>query len=106
MALELLASGESFQLGPVTFRRLNPKTIEAAVASSWQLTNMTEERARTDLDAARVRVDELLREDVEFQGAIDGSTIEYVLVDDYDTGVVAICRLRDGDLVWLDTPPA
>jgi hypothetical protein len=103
VALELLATGKPFQLGQVTFLRLDPQTVEASVASSWQLENVTEERARSDLDAARARVDALLREDAEFHGAIDGSTIEYLLVDDYEIGSVAICRLHDGNLVWTGT---
>jgi len=105
VALELLATGKPFQLGQVTFRRLDPQTVEAAVASSWQLKNVTEERARSDFDAARARVDALVREDAEFEGAIDGSTIQYVLIDDHEIGSVAICRLRDDDLVWTGTRP-
>jgi hypothetical protein len=31
------------------------------------------------------------------------STTGYVLVDDYEIGSVAICRLEDGDLVWKGT---
>lgn len=104
VALELLAAGKPFQLGQVTFRRLDPQSVEAAVASSWQLENVTEDRARADLDAARDRVAALLTDDTEFQRAIGGSTIEYVLVDDYDIGSVPICHLRAGDLVWADRP--
>jgi hypothetical protein len=92
-ALELLATGKPFRLGRVTFRRLDPQTVEAA-ASSWQLENVSEERARSDLDGARARVAALLSEDAEFEGAIDGSTIQYVLVEDYEIGSVAICRLH------------
>ena len=104
MALELLARGEPFQLGQITFRRLDPQTVEAAVASSWQLDNVTEERARNDLDGAR-RLVALLSEEAEFQSAIDGSTIEYVLVKDYEIGSVEICRLHDGDLVRTGARP-
>jgi len=31
------------------------------------------------------------------------STTGYVLVDDYEIGSVAICRLEDGDPVWKGT---
>lgn len=59
-----------------------------------------------DLNAACAQVDALLSEDADFERAIDGSTIEYVLVDDYDVGSVAVCRLQDGVLVWPGTRPA
>jgi hypothetical protein len=72
------------------------------VANAWTLANTTEDDAATNLRAARAEIDSLLATDEEFRNAIGASTVDVVLVDDYDTGYVAICRLSEGgELEWL-----
>lgn len=87
-----------FSLGTATFRRTSEDAIEASVASTWQLQNVTKPRARDDLEAARTRTETLLANDPAFRSVVGPSGIENVLVDDYE---VAICRLVDGDIEWL-----
>lgn len=101
LALDLLRRGEPFSLGVLTFRRIREDVIEAAVASSWQLQNVTVARARDDLETARRRTEALLADDAAFSSVVGPSRIEYVLVDDYEIGAVAICRLADGAIQWL-----
>src|SRR4051794_15763950 len=105
LALDLLRQGEPFSLGPVTFRRADATTVEAGVASSWQYRWLTEERARKDLEEARGWVEELLASDDEFRRAVGDSSIDYVLIDDDETGSTALCRLTGNDLAWLIPPP-
>jgi len=100
LALDLLRRGDAFSIGPVTFRRNDRSAVEAAVASSWQPERVTEERARRDLEEARRWVEELMASDEAFRRVIEGSAIDYVLVDDYDIGSVALCRLVRDDVVW------
>jgi len=102
LALDLLQRGEAFSLGRITFRRKDVSTVEASVASSWSLANVTEEYAADDLRKARQEVELLLANDGAFRSSIGESSIDFVLVDDYDTGSVAVCRLLgDGELEWL-----
>ena len=89
-------------MGRITFRRKDVSTVEAAVASAWSLANVTEEHAADELRSARAEVELLLASDAAFRGTIGGSSIEFVLVEDYETGSVAVCRLTgDGALEWL-----
>ena len=101
LALDLLRRGEPFFLGGVTFRRTSEDAIEASVASTWQLRNVTEARARDDIETAHTRTEALLADHPAFRSAVGPSKIEYVLVDDYEIGAVAICRLVDDDIEWL-----
>jgi hypothetical protein len=101
LALDLLGRGEPFSLGMVTFRRASEDVVEASVASTWQLQNVTEARARDDLEPARSRTEALLADDPGFRSVVGASRIEYVLVDDYEIGAVAICRLADDEIQWL-----
>jgi hypothetical protein len=101
LALDLLRRGEPFSLGVVTFRRISDDVVEAAVASTWQPQNVTEARARDDLETARRRTEALLARDASFRAVVGPSRIEYVLVDDYETGSVAICRLAGGEIQRL-----
>jgi hypothetical protein len=66
LALDLLRRGEAFSLGAVTFRRISEEVIEAAVASTWQPQNVTEPRARDDLEAVQGRTEALLAVDTVF----------------------------------------
>jgi hypothetical protein len=62
---------------------------------------VTEARARDDLEAARTRTQGLLADDPDFRSVVGPSKIDYLLVDDYEIGAVAICRLADGGIQWL-----
>jgi hypothetical protein len=111
LALDLLRRGESpISIGPVTFSRVDAQVVQAAVESTWWVENVSEERARADLDQARRCTEELLASDERFRDAVGESKIDYVLLDDYGKmGAVAICRLVDGDVHWLTStgkPPA
>jgi hypothetical protein len=101
VALDLLRSGKAFSLGGVTFRRVDGDTVEAAVASRWLPENLTEAYATDDLESAQTSVQSLLADDEEFRDVVGGSSIDYVLVDDYDIGSIALCRLSDDGLEWL-----
>lgn len=106
LALDLLQRGEPFSLGPVTFRRSDPMTIEADVASSWQFRQVTSLRARKDLEEAKRWIEQLLGSDEAFRRTVGTSSITYVLVDDYETGYTRMCRLVDDDLEWLVAQPS
>jgi hypothetical protein len=75
--------------------------IEPAVARTRQLQDVTEARARDDLETARSRTEALLADDAAFRSVVGPSSIEYVLLDDYEIGAIAICRLADGEIQWL-----
>jgi hypothetical protein len=47
-----------------------------------------------------------LTNDAAFREAIGEASIDYVLIDDYDTGSVALCRLRGSELEWLIPRPS
>ena len=105
LALDLLRQGESFSLGPVTFRRIDSRTVEAAVASTWQFDRVTEESAAKDLREAKAWVEQLVATDEPFRRAVGESSIDYFLVDDYEIGYWKLCRLVDNDIEWLTQPP-
>jgi hypothetical protein len=102
LALDLLRRGEPIALGQITFRRINADSVEAAVASAWGPMDRTEERARGELERAQVRVDELCQ-DEGFRDAVAGSPIDLVLVHDYDTGNLPLCRMGADGVEWLGT---
>jgi hypothetical protein len=100
IALDLFRRGEAFSLGEITFRRVDPACIEAAVASAWVPMDLTEQRARDELEQAQVEVDSLC-EITAFRDAVGGSPIEVVLVHDYDTGSLPLCRMTADGVEWL-----
>jgi hypothetical protein len=101
LALDLLRRGKGFSIGPVAFRRADSTVVEAAVTSTWQFERVTAARARADLEQARQWTEDLLASDDGFSDAIAGSTVDYVLIDDYGNGAVAICRLVGDDVRWM-----
>jgi len=104
IALDLLRRGEAISLGNITFRRVDAGSIEATVASAWVPMDLTEERARGELRLAQVRVDELCQ-DEDFRDAVGGSPIDVVLVHDYETGNLPLCRMGADDVEWLAPRP-
>jgi hypothetical protein len=42
-----------------------------------------------------------LAADESFRDVVGGSKVDYVLVDDYDVGGVALCRLDGDRIVWM-----
>jgi hypothetical protein len=100
LALDLLRRGEPFSLGQITFRRIDAGSVEAAVASAWVPMDLTEERARGELERAQIRVDELCG-DEGFRDAVAGSPIDLVLVHDYGTGNLPLCRMGADGVEWL-----
>jgi hypothetical protein len=101
LALDLLRAGKAVAIGHVTLRRVDPCTVEATVASSWQPERVDEERARRDLEDASRWIGGLLADDESFRDVIGASKVDFVLVDDYDTGAVALCRLDGDRIVWM-----
>lgn len=101
LALDLLRRGEAFSLGRVTLRRVADGAIEVAVASAWRPENLTDAKARDELEAVRAKTEELVAADAMFRDVVGLSRVDYVLVDDYDTGSIALCRLAGGELEWL-----
>jgi hypothetical protein len=104
LALDLLRRGEPFSLGQITFRRLDQGSFEAAVASTWAPMDLTDERARAELVEAQIRVDELC-EDEGFRDAVGGSPIDLVLVHDYETGNLPLCRMGADGVEWVAPRP-
>jgi hypothetical protein len=100
VALELLGRGDAFSLGRITFSKTGG-VIEAAVASSWLPENLTEERARSDLESAQAAIEDLRLADEAFRDLLAGSTLDVVLVSDYDTGSIALCRATSTGVEWL-----
>jgi hypothetical protein len=88
-------------LGNITFRRIDPVTIEAEVASAWLPMDLDEARARGELEHAQQYVNELFSEDAAFRDAVGGSSIDVVLVHDYDTGSLSLCRMGPDGVEWL-----
>ena len=63
------------------------------MASAWSPPRVSEERAREELEEARSWVEGLIGSDQAFRDAIGETSLDYVLVHDYDTGSVALYRL-------------
>jgi hypothetical protein len=104
LALDLLRRGEPFALGQITFRRVDANSVEAAVATAWAPMDLTEERARGELVQAQIRVEELCEDDA-FREAVGGSPIDLVLVHDYESGNLPICRIGADGVEWLGPRP-
>jgi hypothetical protein len=101
LALELLRHGEPFALGNVTFNRIADDAIEAAVAVSLALRERDRRASPADLEPARDQTEALLTNDAARRAVVGESRIDYVLVDDYDVGSVAVCRLIGHSIEWL-----
>jgi hypothetical protein len=101
LALERFALGEPISLGRITFSRTGD-AVEAAVASAWRAENLTDERARSDLEDARAAIEDLRAADEAFGNLLAGSSLDVVLVD--DVLQVALCRVTPAGLEWLWRP--
>ena len=102
IALDLIRRGEPVSLGNITFRRVDPGTVEADVASAWLPMDLNDERARGELEHAQEYVNELFSEDAAFRDAVGGSSIDVVLVHDYEGGSFSLCRMgAEGGVEWV-----
>jgi hypothetical protein len=68
--------------------------------SAWSdPSRVTEEVARGELARAQANVEELFA-DPAFKQLVADRELRYQLVNDYDTGRILLCTLRDGGLDW------
>ncbi len=101
LALEQLRSGNA-----VNFRELNiwldnqQKIMEVRVRSSWDIRNITSLTAASDLEHGKNTFRRLLEESEEFASLIEGYTLDFLLVNDYGSGMVEVARLSGSDVVW------
>jgi len=103
LALEQLKNGNTFDFGRVNFW-LSPENpysvLEARMRSNWNIQNVTEETAVSDFEQAKEIVSYLKSENSDFAHLLQLHPLRYVLINDYGTGIVEICRLENDNMVW------
>lgn len=103
LAIERLYEGFSFEFDGISFWLSSPtpgSVLEVRVQSTWRVENVTEQTALSDFNIAEKVVNELANKSIEFAEMLKNHPAQYVLIDDYGTGAVEICRLTGDGLVW------
>ncbi len=101
MALDLFGEGHMLSFDGVDLFLESKEVLRAYVQSSWQIANMSEERAMRDFEDARRKLDYLMTSR-RFSDLIGGRRTEMDLVDNYGTGTVGWARLVDDKVIWND----
>jgi hypothetical protein len=103
LALEQLATGDPVVIRGVSLWLDQPGVVRVEAASAWSdPSQVTEEVARRELARAQANVEELLG-DPAFKQLVADRELRYELVNDYETGSILLCTLRNGGLDWAAT---
>jgi hypothetical protein len=100
LALERLRDGDAFSFDGVWFWLAPDGYLEVSVESSWRIEHITEQTALADLERAMSLVNDLLAKSSSFSAVAKAHPQRFILIHDYGTGSVAVCRLVDGKIVW------
>jgi|GEM_PF-3227982 hypothetical protein len=100
VALDLLREGRPLTFDSVTYFLANEKILSVSIESSWELENLTDDRALGDLQLAKSNFAYLLRNFEDFRVLVSGLQPSFHLVRDYGTGAVELASLSEDALVW------
>ena len=100
-ALELLREGKSFEFSNADFYLdKRNKIIEIRSITSWELQNLTEQRALEEIERGRIIFNYLIDESPKFAEIIKFYQPRFSLIHDNGTGAVEICYLSENKITW------
>jgi hypothetical protein len=105
LALERLRDGDAFSIDGVKFWLAPDGHLEVSVESSWRIENTTEQTALADLQRAMNLVNDLVAKSSSFAAVAKAHSQRFILIHDYGTGSVELCRLVGGKIVWAKGMP-
>ena len=103
LALERLVEGYAFDYRNVTFGFSSSRhgsILEILVRTSLPIQAVTRETALEDLQFGEYALKELTSKSMKFAKLVKDYDLRFVLIHDYQTGVVELCRLIDEELIW------
>ena len=100
VALELLREGKSFTFDGVSFWVAPEGSLQVSVESSWDILNITEQSALSDLERGKNICVFLIHESPAFASVVKNRPQHFSLVYDCGKSGVEVARLVDGKLVW------
>lgn len=100
LAMERLREGHSFVFGRVVFCFRSDCCLECAVQSSWQVENLTDDRARHDLAHAIDVFSHIKASSNDFAALVAEEPAVYSVIEDYGMGCVELCRIEGDQLRW------
>ena len=96
--VELLSDGGGFRMNRVEFTLAN-NVLSCAAVSEWQPENLTDDRARDEINRAQYTHTRLAEQSTDYQTAIADAEIRYSVIYNYGMGSVELCHLDNGHLV-------
>ena len=100
LALEQFLSGKPLNYQNVSYRLGTDNSLSIVVNSSWHAENITEVRARSDIEEGSRITDYLISASRQFEQIVTNRERQYVLIKDYGKGGVLICRMIGGTIEW------
>ena len=102
-AIEQLRQGIPLDFGGINLSLSRDKEVlEVRVRSSWHSRNVTLATAVSDFREAKRLVSLLAAARRAFAELTTDRVVEFVLINDYGTGMMEICRLHCDRIVWAD----
>jgi hypothetical protein len=98
--IDRLRAGAEIRFGTLGFYLSPQGLLEIRKNSSWRIENITAQTASADFREAMQEADDLLSRFSALSEIAASSTCQYVLVHDYGSGVVEICRLMADQIHW------
>lgn len=105
LALDLLQAGDAFSYQDVSFWLAPDGCLEVSVRTSWRIENTTTRTAMDDLERAKNLVNDLVAKSPTFATIAKAHPQRFILIHDYGTGSVELCRLLNGTLTWAKGMP-
>ena len=100
VALELLREGNAFTFDGVGFWIAPEGSLLVSAYSSWNISNITEQSALSDLERAKNVFAYLVRESPAFASIVKNCPQDFSLVYDCGKSGVEVARLVDSKLMW------
>ena len=97
-AVELLTEGGGFRMNLVVFT-LSGNVLSCAAVSEWQPENLTDDRARGEINRAQYTHARLMEQSTNYQIAIGDAIVRYSVIHNYGMGSVELCHMEDGNLI-------
>jgi len=105
LALERFKEGNPFNFRGIVFSLALDGFLGISVQSSWRMENTTEETALEDFRIAKNLTDTLIKESLAFASQAKNRPRRFILIDDYGTGAVELCRLVENKIQWAKGMP-
>jgi len=102
LALQRLQEGRPFILDRVAFRIADEGFLECAIQSSWQIDNLTDQRARDDFAHAKKVLKHIVTNAIAFASLIENRPVVYTIIDDCGMGCAKLCQLDGDTICWAD----